>query len=447
MTPLHLLEVGLTWPLDTYLADKFEQLAARGVRVTVALVTTPGGAQTPQLNNVEILRQPHWGEAAPRIIGRATRDALGLALRSPTSLTGAIRAARTSPARHGRLAGIRRVRSYLPMAELRPDVVHFEWNSAAIRFQPLAAVWGCPTVMSCHGSEVNVRAQAPGQEAFAHDLRAALGAADAVHCVSAAVAENARRLGMDPAKEWLIPSGVDTHVFTPLRHRRPEPAAPLRVVSVGSLRRLKDHVTAVAAIRDLAERGVSATLDIIGGDPSPGVGEASERARIEDAIRVDRIQDRVRLNGAASHVEVKRALQEADVLLHTSLSEGSCVVVLEAMACGLPVVVSDYSGIHEVVTHGVDGLIFARGQASAAASALQQLDGDPPLRTRLGQMARRRVEQQFTVERQIDRFIQLYETVAGRSSSHTAARRSVPPPSSLACTGSAQRDGATASPA
>src|ERR1700730_6118601 len=56
---LHLLEVGLTWPLDTFLVDKLEGLAARGIRVTVAAVGAPRYPSS-QLHGVELLPQPHW---------------------------------------------------------------------------------------------------------------------------------------------------------------------------------------------------------------------------------------------------------------------------------------------------------------------------------------------------------------------------------------------------
>ena len=147
-------------------------------------------------------------------------DSIRVALRDPRAFVGALRAARR-PLRRSRrpraLAFFARLRSYLPLVLVRPDVVHFEWNSAAIQFQPLATVWSCPTVVSCHGSEVNVRPRLDGGATFARALGASLARADAVHCVSHQVATKAIGYGADPRKTRLIHPGVDSASFHPSR--------------------------------------------------------------------------------------------------------------------------------------------------------------------------------------------------------------------------------------
>jgi glycosyltransferase involved in cell wall biosynthesis len=410
---LHLLEVGLPWPPQTFLANKLEGLAARGLRVTVATVIAPGQVD-PGLRGVEVLPQPHWEESTPRLLIGVTAAALWLILRSPGSLVGALRAARR-PLRESRAGGAlgfaKRLRSYLPLAPLRPDIVHFEWNSAAVQFQPLARVWGCPTVVSCHGSEVNVRPHLPGGAAFARPLRASFAGVSAVHCVSRAVAAEAVARGMDPRLAWLIAPGIETSWFRPPR-RRSRRGAELRVVSVGDLRWLKGHEYAVQAMRHLADWDVPAVLELVGGDPCPALAERSDRGRIEAAVDRLGLGDHVRLLGTLSPAEVRARLHEADVLLHMSVSEGLSVAVLEAMACGLPVVVTDCGGMREAVTHGLHGFIVPLRAPALAAAALLTLREDPALGHRMGAAGRERVASEFTLDRHVEAFARLYESVA-----------------------------------
>jgi glycosyltransferase involved in cell wall biosynthesis len=106
-------------------------------------------------------------------------------------------------------------------------------------------------------------------------------------------------------------------------------------------------------------------------------------------------------------------LREADVLLHSSLSEGVPTVVLEAMACELPVVVTDVGGVSEAMSDGVEGFLAPARDAGALADALERLWSDPELRRRMGSAGRERVLSDFQLERQIDRFAALYGSLIG----------------------------------
>ena len=94
-------------------------------------------------------------------------------------------------------------------------------------------------------------------------------------------------------------------------------------------------------------------------------------------------------------------LGDADVLTLASIQtprgsrEGIPIVLMEAMACGLPVVASRISGIPELVEENVSGLLFTPGNAGEAADALEKLAHDPELLNRIGKNARRRVEEAF----------------------------------------------------
>jgi glycosyltransferase involved in cell wall biosynthesis len=117
------------------------------------------------------------------------------------------------------------------------------------------------------------------------------------------------------------------------------------------------------------------------------------------------LSDRVRLVGRMTSDGVAAELAAADVLVAPSVPtrsgkrEGIPVVLMEAMATGLPVVASRLSGIPELVTDGVDGLLVPPGDDEALADALARLADDRALRERLGTAGRETVLRDFDVDR------------------------------------------------
>jgi glycosyltransferase involved in cell wall biosynthesis len=317
-------------------------------------------------------------------------------------------------------------------------VVHFEWNTAAVIFLPLTRVWRCPAVVSCHGSDLNVRPHIRDAELWRTSLACSLDAADAVHCVSAALAAEVARYGCEPSRTWLIRPAVDPATFRAGPRRD---ADVLRVVSVSDFRWLKGHEYGLLALRQLLDRGVPARLEVLGGDPHPAVGEATDRERVLEAIADLGLGEHVQLRGHVGSDDVRSALEGADVLLHTSLSEGIPTVALEAMACEVPVVVGDCGGVREAVSDGVEGFVVPLRDPGAAADALEAVWRDRPRARAMGAAGRRRVLAEFALDRQLDRFAELYEHVAGeghrpaRASTLAppapAGRRQPPPPPDL----------------
>jgi colanic acid/amylovoran biosynthesis glycosyltransferase len=407
-TGLHLLEVSVRWPPETFLGWKLSGLAGSGFRVTVA---SPSDCcdKDHRLPGVRLIRLPDWEETRPRLVAGVLRDTLALLCRSPSRLPRVVRAARrTGPS--GGWATLARLRSYLPLARLRPDVVHFEWNSAAIDYMPLYEVWGCPTVASCHGGQVNVSPHGPGNGTFGRDLAESFRRLTAVHCVSEAVLREAGRYGLDGAKARLIRPAVDPAFFRPLDRPRGEERA-LRIVAVGWLRWLKGYEYALQALQRLVSGGVPARLDIVGADPTHPMEASSDTRRVLHTVEDLGLADHVTLHGAVTSEEVRALLHESHVLLHASLTEGIPTVVLEAMACELPVVVTDCGGLREAVTDGREGLVVPPRSPDRMASALERLWRDPDLRRAMGRAGRARVRESFSLDDQVRSFAAMYEEV------------------------------------
>jgi colanic acid/amylovoran biosynthesis glycosyltransferase len=162
------------------------------------------------------------------------------------------------------------------------------------------------------------------------------------------------------------------------------------------------------ALHALSLLDPSVMLDVYGGDPLRSSPESSERPRLVHAIEELGLGERVTLHGHVEPEDVRDALRGADVLLHPSLSEGMPTVMLEAMACALPVVVTDVGGVREAVTDGVEGIVVPSRDPRALAAALERLRRDPALGRRMGEAGRRRVQADFTLQRQLDQFEDFY---------------------------------------
>ena len=210
--PLHLVEVGLAWPPDTFLLSKLVGLAERGFRITVvAAPTSRGGAVVP---GVDVVWMPDR-ESFPRMALGAARDCLGLRISRPDRLA-AVRAAAANLRGLRLRQRLRWLRRLAALAELRPDVVHFEWESAAVQYLPLIDLWRCPMVMSCHGG-LDLYSHSPSHSQALAGVPEVFRRAAAVHCVSEAMRTEAAHHGLDPAKAHVIRSGVDIGAFAPLQ--------------------------------------------------------------------------------------------------------------------------------------------------------------------------------------------------------------------------------------
>jgi colanic acid/amylovoran biosynthesis glycosyltransferase len=174
------------------------------------------------------------------------------------------------------------------------------------------------------------------------------------------------------------------------------------VLAVGRLVSVKGHGVLLEAIARLTESGrsVSATF----------VGDGPRRAALEQLARKLGIADRVTFAGGVGQDDIGRYYEDADVFCLPSFSEGLPVVLLEAMAAGLPVVASRIAGIPELIEHGRSGLLVPPGRADLLADALGTLLVDPGRRADLAAEARRRVGSEFDVDASAE---QLRELMAG----------------------------------
>jgi glycosyltransferase involved in cell wall biosynthesis len=204
---------------------------------------------------------------------------------------------------------------------------------------------------------------------------------------SQAAIRNAVALGVPASRLRFLPNVVDTEQFRPPAHRA---EGPVRLLTVGRLVEQKRVDRFLLLLSRLRAAGTGARGVIVGDGPL--------RAELERQAADLRLgPHEVEFRGAVR--EMAPVYGEADLLLLTSDHEGTPNVVLEAMACGLPVVATRVGGVPDIVRHGETGYLVQPGEEVAALEILQGLIADAALRRTLGGQARDYVLERHSVQR------------------------------------------------
>jgi teichuronic acid biosynthesis glycosyltransferase TuaC len=225
-----------------------------------------------------------------------------------------------------------------------------------------------PVVLTARGSDVTLFPQFAGPRRM---IRWAMAEAAGLIAVSAGLKQAMVELGASPLAISVLRNGVDLHKFRPLDPSSVREEWKLSgpvLLSVGHLIERKGHHLAIEALTGLP----GWTLAI--------VGEGPERGRLEELVRRLGLSGRVVFCGAQPHSTLARFYSAADVLILASSREGWANVLLEAMACGTPVVASNIPGNPEVVRDRAAGSIVAHNTAECFAATIRELQASRPSR-------------------------------------------------------------------
>lgn len=291
--------------------------------------------------------------------------------------------------------------------ELRPDIVHSR-NLAALDAQLPAWLAGVPVrIHGEHGRDVHDLDGGSRKYQWIRKLYRPL-----VHryvALSQDLADYLRGpIGVPESRLRLICNGVDTERFLPRTGPREclpagfADAGDVILGSVGRLERVKDQLTLVKAFIELRRRvpnGERLRLIL--------VGDGALRAPIEALLAEAAVAHQVWLAGARD--DVPQLLAAMDLFVLPSLAEGISNTILEAMACGVPVVATRVGGNAELVVEGETGRLVERDDPSAMAGVLADYVEQEALRRQQGRTARLRVERHFSIADMVQRYTALYD--------------------------------------
>lgn len=293
------------------------------------------------------------------------------------------------------------LRLALLMRELSTDVVHgflFPANWRAVVAARLAGVRAVLCAVRSTGIWMNARHRWMDRVVLRH--------ASVVVANAPAVARDiVDRVGLAPASVRVILNGVDTARFHPKDPALPE-APPgfagdhaVTVGFIGSLRQAKDPILFVRAAAVASARLPSARFVIVGDGPL--------RSAVAAEAGLLGIGDKLALLGERS--DIPDILRGLDLLAVTSVREGCCNVILEAMATGVPVVATNVGGNPDLLEHRRTGWLFPHGDPGGGGEGMVRLLAEDGLREQVRTEALARARSAFSVETMVSRTAALYE--------------------------------------
>jgi glycosyltransferase involved in cell wall biosynthesis len=204
----------------------------------------------------------------------------------------------------------------------------------------------------------------------------------------------------------ISPELYKAHKTSDLRTKQ----ASFKLITIGSLQPYKGQEVLIRACQRLVERGIPFHCDII--------GEGLLREKLAALIKDSGLAGKVTLLGAMTQEEVARRLPEADCYVQPSIitpngkMEGIPLALMEAMACGLPVVASSLSGIPELVRPAETGFLVPAGDDNSLADQLAKIYADPdPVRI-IAQAGCETVRCEFNLSSQVHLLASLFETIS-----------------------------------
>ncbi|HQU45081.1 MAG TPA: glycosyltransferase [Pirellulales bacterium] len=267
----------------------------------------------------------------------------------------------------------------------------------------LAAAWsGVPVVHHLHSPTTRDTTQRFRNWVNAATERFSLTRVDAVVAVSQSLSRYARRTGIAPDKTFVVPNGVPSRAAAAPRRR---PSGIWTLASVALFRPRKGTEVLLHALALLKAARVPVRLCAIGTFESGGYEQ--EVKSLAREVGVDEI---VEWRGFSANVNDD--LDRADLFVLPSLfGEGMPMVVLEALAAGLPVVGTNVEGVPEVVRDGLEGLIVPPGDAQALAGAIERFVTGRVDWTAMAANARRRQVERFSQQAMAAGVVEVYRRV------------------------------------
>lgn len=292
----------------------------------------------------------------------------------------------------------------------KPDVIG--WRAARLAGVPVVAVshgWTAATLKVRLNEAID---------------RLVLRCMDRVVCVSAAQAARVRRAGVHPDRIVVIRNAIDTKSF-----ERPDPS--YRAVMQSWFRQPRKHLIAAAG-RLSPEKGfdqlIRAAVQVSKHEPEAGFvlfGDGPLRETLARQIEASGLAGKFHLAGFRT--DVQRFLPCCDVAVLSSWTEGLPVVVLEALAAGVPVVATAVGGTPEVVIDRVNGHLVPPGEPTTLAQRIRDVLGNESHRRVMGERGRHLVRQQFTFDVQAREYERLFNAVCRLSHSSTNTQAQLAP--------------------
>ncbi len=289
------------------------------------------------------------------------------------------------------------------------DIVHVNniapWFDAALA----SKLAGCRCIQTFHGVEdITMKFSTIKKIQFFLSWKLSHG----LTAVSSMAAELFAQLtGIDASHITIIDNGIDTKFFSPpsgpeekkkLRQSLGLPEKPVLIGCVAALRPVKNHAGLIAAFKSVLKQVKTPAVLVL-------VGDGPLKSELQDMCVQYGILEHVIFAGRRDNVE--QYLKSFDVFALNSKTEGLSYAVLEAMACGLPVVASDVGGNSQVIENCKNGFLYTEGDVKALSEILVQLIRNKEIICKAGINARNKIAEDYSLGSVILKYFTLYNSL------------------------------------
>jgi glycosyltransferase involved in cell wall biosynthesis len=287
--------------------------------------------------------------------------------------------------------------------EINPDILHAHYVSHNGVYGALTGFK--PFVVTAWGDDILIEPKKSMVKRYL--VKYVLRKADLITTDSNSAIRTILGFGVDEEKVKLIVHGVDLRLFHPIENKedlKEELCVKQNyhvVISTRNLQPAYDVGTLIKAIPHIINECPNTYFLI--------VGDGTLRRQLEELAYRLGVAENVRFVGSVSNREMPKFLGVSDIFVSTSLSDTRSISLLEAMANGLPVVVTDLDGNKECVKEGVNGFLFSKGDFKALAEKIVYLLRDEDTRRRFGAISRRYVEKEGSYEKEMRKMEKLYK--------------------------------------
>lgn len=262
-------------------------------------------------------------------------------------------------------------------------IAHFAPIGGVIAILKEANIIRCPLVTALHGADITSRESDVNHRSGLY--RAAIAGTSAFTFNSTFIRDRAVEAGFPAERMHRIPMAVGQSFLEPIPARKNQ-AAPFRIISVGRFVEKKGHLTGLMAFREVLNHLPDSEYMLIGDGPL--------RGKMQEFIAQEKLENKVVMPGVLTQKQVREEFLQSDVFLFPSETasngdmEGQGLVVQEAQACGLPVVVTRHNGVPDGMVDGETGFVVEERDHSAMALKLLELARNCGLRQNMGEAAR-----------------------------------------------------------
>jgi N-acetyl-alpha-D-glucosaminyl L-malate synthase BshA len=262
----------------------------------------------------------------------------------------------------------------------------------------VAKIMQLPLFITVHGIDIY---NFENDQIFKRVIRFSLNSSEKAIAVSDDLVEKMELLGVNREKIVFLRNAVDRDTFKPLKNKTLRENYGIKeidilILFVGYLDVFKGIFETIEAFHDVAKKNDNIKLTM--------VSEGPKKGELKEMVSKFNLEDKVIFAGEIAPSEISKYYQAADIFVLPSHIKGIPVVVIEAMACGLPVVVSNT----EIIDDGLNGFLVPPNDKDLLAQKLEILINDPNLREKFRNEALKTIDEEFNISKKVEKLIKLY---------------------------------------